>query len=63
MVPELMARIVCCPRLCRVNLEYVPLLPAGAVRWVLPDPRKIPDLLVWRSERDREAKDVIRVAP
>jgi hypothetical protein len=45
----------------RVNLEYVPLLPAGAVRLVLLDPRKIPYLLVWRSERDGEVKDAIRV--
>jgi hypothetical protein len=46
----------------RVNLEYVPLLPARAVRWVLDDPRRIPYLLVWRRERDEEAKDAIRVA-
>jgi hypothetical protein len=46
----------------RVNLEYVPLLPAGAVRWVLLDPRDVPYLLVWRSERDGEAKDAVRVA-
>jgi hypothetical protein len=46
----------------RVNLEFVPLLPAGAVRWVLDDPRKIPYLLVWRRGRDGEAKDAIRVA-
>lgn len=44
----------------RVNLEYVPLLPAGAVRWVLEDPREIPYLLVW--VRDGEAKDAIRIA-
>jgi hypothetical protein len=47
----------------RVNLEYVPLLPAGAVRWVLLDPRKIPYLFIWRSVRDGGAKDAIRVAP
>lgn len=46
----------------RVNLEYVPLLPAGAVRWVLLDPRKIPYLFVWRSERDGKPKDAVRVA-
>jgi hypothetical protein len=46
----------------RVNLEYVPLLPAGAVRWVLDDPRKISYLLVWKSVRDGEVKDAIRVA-
>src|SRR6185369_7746870 len=46
----------------RVNLEYVPLLPAVVVRRALLDPRKVPYLLVWRSERDGEAKDAIRVA-
>src|SRR5947209_6051748 len=46
----------------RVNLEYVPLLPAGAVRLVLLDPRNIPYLFAWRSKRDGEAKDAIRVA-
>jgi hypothetical protein len=46
----------------KVNLEYVPLLPAGAVRWVLDDPRKIPYLLVWKSDRDGEVKDAIRLA-
>jgi hypothetical protein len=46
----------------RINLEYVPLFPAGAVRWVLDDPRKIPYLFAWRSEWDGELKDAIRVA-
>src|SRR5437016_424504 len=46
----------------RVNLEYVPLLPAAAVRKVLLDPRQIAYLLVWRSQRDGEAKDAVRIA-
>jgi hypothetical protein len=46
----------------RVNLEYVPLLPAKAVRRVLDDPRKNSYLLVWKSARDGEVKDAIRVA-
>jgi hypothetical protein len=44
-----------------VNLEYVPLFPATVVRAVLDDPRKIPYLLVWKSERDGEIKEAIRV--
>jgi hypothetical protein len=46
----------------RVNCEYVPLLPAGAVRRVLDDPRKIPYLLVWKNSSDGEVKDAVRVA-
>ena len=46
----------------RVNCERVPLLPAGVVRMVLSDPRKIPYLLVWRSERDGEVKEAVRLA-
>ena len=44
----------------RVNCERVPALPAGVVRWVLDDPRKIPYLLVWRSEYG-EVKEAVRV--
>ncbi len=47
----------------RVNCEYVPLLPAVTVRRVLEDPRKIPYLLVWKSERDGQIKDAVRLAP
>jgi hypothetical protein len=45
----------------RVNCEHVPQLPAGVVRLVLNDPRKIPYLLVWKSERDGEIKEAVRV--
>jgi hypothetical protein len=45
----------------RVNCEGVPLLPAWAVRLVLDDPRKIPYLLVWKSRRDGEIKEAVRV--
>jgi hypothetical protein len=44
-----------------VNCEYVPLLPATAVRRVLDDPRKIPYLLIWKSDRDGEVKEAVRV--
>lgn len=47
----------------RVNCEQVPLLPAWAVARVLDDPRKIPYLLVWRSDRDGQVKEALRVAP
>jgi len=45
----------------RVNCEYVPALPAWVVRRVLDDPRKIPYLLVWKSDRDGEIKEAVRV--
>ena len=47
----------------RVNCELVPLLPAWAISRVLEDPRKIPYLLVWRSDRDGQVKEALRVAP
>jgi len=37
-------------------------LPAGAVRWLLADPRRIPYLFLWKSERDGEVKEAVRVA-
>jgi hypothetical protein len=46
----------------RVNCESVPALPASTVRRVLDDPRKIPYLLVWRSQQDGTVQDVVRVA-
>jgi hypothetical protein len=46
----------------RVNCEYVPALPALAVRRVFDDPRKIPYLLIWRSDRDGEVKEAVRVS-
>jgi hypothetical protein len=45
----------------RVNCEYVPMLPARVVRLVLSDPRNIPYLLIWRSERDGGVKEAVRV--
>jgi hypothetical protein len=46
----------------RVNCEYVPLLPAGIVRFVLHDPREIPYLLVWQDEGDGQIKETVRVS-
>jgi hypothetical protein len=45
----------------RVNCEYVPALPAWAVRRVLDDPRRIPYLLLWKSPSDGEIKEAVRV--
>jgi hypothetical protein len=49
----------------RVNCERVPLLPARAVREVLDDPRKIPYLLVWKSDGGEipEAVRLFRLGP
>jgi hypothetical protein len=47
----------------RVNCEQVPLLPAGAVAWVLDDSRKIPYLLIWRSRSDGTVQEAARIAP
>jgi hypothetical protein len=44
----------------RVNCEQVPLLPAWAVGWMLDDPRKIPYLLIWKSEYDGKIKEAVR---
>jgi len=46
----------------RVNCEYVPQIPAGAVRWVLDDPRKIPYPFVWLGERGGKVKEAVRVS-
>lgn len=46
----------------RVNCEQVPTLPAWAVRWVLDDPRTVPYLFIWKSPRDGEIKEAVRVA-
>lgn len=46
----------------RVNCENVPILPAGAVGWVLDDPRKIPYLFIWKGSFDGEVKEAVRVA-
>jgi hypothetical protein len=45
----------------RVNCEQVPALPAGVVREVLNDPRRIPYLLIWKSPRDGDVKEAVRV--
>jgi len=45
----------------RVNCERVPTLPAWAVRRVLDDPRKIPYLLIWLSDRDGLPREALRV--
>src|SRR5215470_12334291 len=47
----------------RVNCEYVPLLPSWAVAQMLDDARKIPYLLIWKSEYDGEIKEAVRIAP
>jgi hypothetical protein len=44
-----------------VNCEYVPALPASVVRCVLDDPRRIPYLLIWKSEQDGKVKEAVRV--
>jgi hypothetical protein len=36
-------------------------LPAGVVREVLNDPRRIPYLLIWKSPRDGDVKEAVRV--
>ena len=46
----------------RINCEQVPILPAWAVRQVWDDPRRIPYLLVWKSNRGGEVKVAVRVA-
>ena len=46
----------------RINCEQVPILPAWAVRQVWDDPRRIPYLLVWKSDRGGEVKAAVRVA-
>lgn len=46
----------------RVNCEQVPCLPAGAVAWVLNDPRQVPYLMVWKDDRSEDVVEVVRVA-
>ena len=46
----------------RINCEQVPILPAWAVKWVWDDPRRIPYLLAWKSNRDGDVKVAVRVA-
>ena len=40
----------------------MPVIPASLVRANLNDPRRIPYLLVWKSERDGEIKEAVRLA-
>jgi hypothetical protein len=46
----------------RVNCELVPCLPAGALAWVLDDPRQVPYLMVWKDDRSGEIVVIARVA-
>src|SRR5882757_2695739 len=46
----------------RINCEQVPVLPAWLVHWLWDDPRQIPYLLAWSSDRDGQVKEAIRVA-
>jgi hypothetical protein len=46
----------------RLNCENMPVIPAWLVRRCLDDPRRIPYLLVWKSERDGEIKEAVRLA-
>src|SRR5215472_7272925 len=45
----------------RANCEQVPQLPASLVRAIVDDPRRIPYLLIWRREGEREIKEAVRV--
>ena len=45
----------------RVNCEGVPRLPAGAVAWVLEDPRHVPYLMVWKDQRSEKLVEAVRV--
>ena len=46
----------------RVNCESVACLPAGALAWVLNDPRQVPCLMVWKDDRSDEVIEAVRVA-
>jgi hypothetical protein len=46
----------------RLNCENIPVIPAWLVRRNLDDPRGIPYLLIWKSERDGEIKEAVRLA-
>jgi hypothetical protein len=46
----------------RLNCENIPVIPAWLVRRNLNDPRRISYLLVWKSERDGEIKETVRLA-
>jgi len=46
----------------RLNCENIPVVPAWLVQSNLDDPRRIPYLLIWKSERDGEIKEAVRLA-
>jgi hypothetical protein len=46
----------------RLNCENIPVIPAWLVRSNLNDPRRIPYLLVWKSERNGEIKEAVRLS-
>ena len=45
----------------RVNCEGVPRLPAGAVAWVLDDPRQVQYLMVWKDQGSEKLIEAVRV--
>ena len=45
----------------RLNCEHLPMIPAWLVRRNLDDLRRLPYLLLWKSERDGEIKEVVRL--
>ena len=45
----------------RVNCESAPCLPAGAVAWILDDPRHLPYLMVWKDQRSEKLVEAVRV--
>jgi len=45
----------------RLNCEHLPLIPAWLLRRNLDDLRRLPYLLLWKSERDGEIKEVVRL--
>jgi len=45
----------------RLNCESMPVIPAWIVRSNLIDPRRIPYLLIWKSDRDGEIKEAVRL--
>jgi hypothetical protein len=46
----------------RLNCENMPVIPTSLVRSNLNDPRRIPDLLVWKDERDGRIREAVRLA-
>jgi hypothetical protein len=46
----------------RLNCEAIPVIPAWLVRNSIDDPRRIPHLLLWKSEWDGKIKEAVRLA-